>query len=284
MDRFDESLRQRAAEENFPLPEDFDHRVRRTCASLNEITRQKQRYHYGAWIAAALALFIAIPNVSVSFADAVSEIPVLGAIVNVICFRNYVYDDGHRSMNISVPELSGGDTVNTVNQEIGRYTNELMEQFDSDCEGIGDGYRNLNVSSEVLTNTDKWFTLRIEATQIEASSYTFSRFYHIDKMSGQIVRLKDLFTDGADYVTTLSDDVLQQMNAQIAENPGSAYFPEEFSGIDENQNFYINSDGDLVLVFDEFTIAAGSMGMPEFTIDRKIYQNLLKEEYQKGIV
>ena len=51
---------------------------------------------------------------------------------------------------------------------------------------------------------------------------------------------------------------------------------------DAEQNFYFDAEGDLVLVFDEYGIAAGSMGMPEFTMEKNIYQSLLKEEYQKG--
>lgn len=60
--------------------------------------------------------------------------------------------------------------------------------------------------------------------------------------------------------------------------------PEDFAGIDAEQNFYLDANGNLVLVFDEFAIAAGSMLMPEFTIEKNIYQGLLKEAYQKGFV
>ena len=76
-------------------------------------------------------------------------------------------------MDISVPELSGSDAADTVNQEVRAYTDELLTQFYKDCERIGNGYQDLRVSSVVLTNTDTWFTLRIDATQTEASSYAF---------------------------------------------------------------------------------------------------------------
>mgnify|MGYP002740095048 FL=1 len=74
------------------------------------------------------------------------------------------------------------------------------------------------------------------------------------------------------------------MEAQMSANQALAYFPEDFAGIDAEQNFYLDANGNLVLVFDEFAIAAGSMGMPEFTIEKNIYQDLLKEAYQKGFV
>ena len=33
------------------------------------------------------------------------EIPVLGAVVRVITFRDYQYDDGHSTADVHVPEL-----------------------------------------------------------------------------------------------------------------------------------------------------------------------------------
>ncbi|MFQ7057552.1 MAG: RsiV family protein [Turicibacter sanguinis] len=40
----------------------------------------------------------------------------------------------------------------------------------------------------------------------------------------------------------------------------------EFKSIADNQTFYINSSGDVVVVFDKYSIAPGYMGFPEFTI------------------
>ena len=181
MDQFDKLLRQRAAEEPVPVPSDYAGRVFQTCAALSEAPQKIHHRHWGRWLAAALALFIALPNVSTSAAAAMAEIPGLGALVKVITFRSYSYDDGHSSMDILVPELSGSDAANAVDQEVRAYTDELLTQFYRDCERVGDGYQDLRVSSVVLANTDTWFTLRIDATQTEASSYAFSRFYHIDK-------------------------------------------------------------------------------------------------------
>lgn len=99
-----------------------------------------------------------------------------------------------------------------------------------------------------------------------------------------MISLRNLFRDGTDYVSVLSNEVLRQVEAQMSANQALAYFPEDFVGIDAEQNFYLDANGNLVLVFDEFAIVAGSMGMPEFTIEKNIYQGLLKEAYQKGFV
>ena len=278
MDRFDEMLRERAKNEPFPLPEDYAGRVFATCAALEETKPKRHSYRWAAWAAAALALFIAVPNVSPAAAAAMADIPVLGAVVRVVTFRNYTYDDGWHSADVSVPELGGGDAAQAVNEQVRAYTDRLIARFEETCEEeLGkEGYHGLDVTSTVVTDTDEWFTLRVDAVEIQASGYEFSRFYHIDKVGDRVVTLKDLFREDADYVTALSGEVRRQMEEQMAENAEVSYFPEEFTAIDPEQNFYWAADGSLVLAFDEYTIAPGSMGMPEFTIPADVYENLLK--------
>ena len=270
-------LRERAKSEPFPLPEGYAGRVFAACAALEET--KKHSYRWTAWAAAALALFITVPNVSPTAAAAMADIPVLGAIVRVVTFRNYTYDDGYHSADVSVPELAGGAAAQEVSDQVRAYTDRLIARFEETCEEeLGkEGYHGLDVTSTVVTDTDEWFTLRVDAVEIQASGYEFSRFYHINKANDQVVTLKDLFREDADYVTVLSGEVRRQMEERMAENTEASYFPEEFTAIGPEQNFYFNTDGDLVLVFDEYTIAPGSMGMPEFTIPSDVYETLLKK-------
>ena len=276
MDRFDEMLRERAKSEPFPLPEGYAGRVFAACAALEET--KKHSYRWTAWAAAVLALFIAVPNVSPAAAAAMADIPVLGAVVRVVTFRNYTYDDGWHSADVSVPELAGGAAAQEVSDQVRAYTDRLIARFEETCEKeLGkEGYLGLDVSSTVVTDSDTWFTLRVDAVETQASGYEFSRFYHINKATDQVVTLKDLFREDADYVGVLSDEVRQQMEERMAEDREASYFPEEFTAIDPEQNFYFNGSGELVLVFDEYTIAPGSMGMPEFPIPADVYETLLR--------
>ena len=263
MDRFDEILRERAKQEPFPLPEDYAGRVFRTCAALEDAPAKRRHASRWAGVAAAvLALFIAVPNVSPAAAAALAEVPVLGTIVELVTFRSWTYDDGHASADVTVPELDGSAAAREVSDQVRAYTDQLIARFQADCETLGGGYKSLDVISTVVTDSDTWFTLRVDATETQASGYQFSRFYHIDKTTGQVVTLADLFREDADYVTALSGEVLRQMEERMAADESVRYFPEEFTAIDPQQNFYFNGEGELVLVFDEYTIAPGSMGMP----------------------
>ena len=172
--------------------------------------KQKRSYRWLVGVAAALAVFVAIPNVSPAAAAAMEEIPGLGAVVRVITFRDYQYDDGHSTADVHVPELGGSGAADEINDQVQAYTDQLIAQFQTDCEAAGESYQGLDVTSSVVTDSDTWFTLRIDATRTEASGYNFTRFYHINKATGEAVTLSDLFRPDADYVSVLSAEVLER--------------------------------------------------------------------------
>ena len=50
-----------------------------------------------------------------------------------------------------------------------------------------------------------------------------------------------------------------------------------FNEISETQNFYFNEAGELVIAFDEYEIAPGYMGCPEFVIPKSVIKAMEKE-------
>ena len=271
MDPLDEKLKQRAKEEPFPLPEEFSQRLEALCRELEAQPVQKKRvFHPLRWTAgAAAALILLLPNVSVSAQAAMEQIPVLGSIVRVVTLRNYFYDDGHSFASVSIPSVSqGGPGGDAVNEAVQEYTDRLLTQFQQDIQDTGEGYQGLDVSYEVTCDTDTWFTLRINALQVQASGHEMVRYYHIDKTTGEMVTLSDLFPQGTDYVTPLSQEVLRQMEGE------PDFFPEDFAAIDPQQSFYWDDQGDLTLVFDEAEVAPASRGVVEFHTPQEVTQPL----------
>lgn len=274
MEQFDEYLRERAKKEPFPIPEDYHGKVFAICARLEEepkAARKTPRRAWMGWMAAMLALVIAVPNLSPTAAAAMAEIPVLGTLVEILTFREYVYDDGHSSEEVRVPELSGSPAAEEVSRDVEAYTQQIMEQFEADRERLGKGYQNLTVTSQVVTDSADWFTLRIDTVETRASGYEYSRFYHIDKKTGEVVTLGDLFAEDSDYGTVLADEVRGQMETRMEQG----YAPESLETIEPDQDFYWSDQGELVLVFEEYEIAAGAVGMPEFTIPAEVWEPLL---------
>ena len=279
MDQFDRDLKRRAREEPFPLPDSFVQRLRETCDSLEEQPRRKperrQLSHWGAWFAAvAASLLVVLPNVSASAAEVLEQIPVLGSLVQVVTLRNYLYDDGHSFADVSVPQvLEGGQAGSSVNAAVQADIDRLLDQFQQDAEVLAQGgYQSLDVSYEVTADTDRWFTLCVSALQTQASGYQILRYYHIDKSTGEMATLSDLFPSGSDYVSVLSDEVRRQM-----EEGDRSYFSHEFRSIDPEQAFYWTPDGGLVLVFDEASVAAAAEGVLEFSIPASTVETLRTE-------
>ena len=50
---------------------------------------------------------------------------------------------------------------------------------------------------------------------------------------------------------------------------------EGFDQITSEQTFYISADSKLVIVFNEYEVAPGSMGIVEFTIPTEIIKEIL---------
>lgn len=281
MDQFDKKMKMRAQEEPFSLPEDYAGRVFLTCASLEEKTvntTRKTVRRTVAGIAAALALFVTIPNVSASAASVMGSLPVLGPVVQVLTFRHYTEDTANIHADVAVPQVEGsGKAAAEVNAQVQAYTDRLLSQFKDDCKTLGTSYESLDVTYQVVSDTDSWFTLRVDGLATQASGYEFSKIYNINKTSDQVVILDGLFREGTDWQSVLNTELRRQMQAQMADPSGEkSYFMEEFKGVDKSQNYYFNQDGNLVLAFDEYTIAPGSMGAPEFTIAKDVYRNLLR--------
>lgn len=284
MNHFDEQLRQRVRQEPFQVPESFRRRVQAACASLEEEPSAqsgrregRNKSHWKAWsAAAAVALFVALPNVSGSAASALEQVPVLGSLVRVITLRNYFYDDGHSTADVSVPQVTGaGQAGEQVNEAVQANIQKLLDQFYADVDALSQtgGYQGLDVSYDVVTDNEHWFTLRVWAVHAQGSSVQILRYYHINKDTGAVVTLSSLFPEGSDYVSVLS----QQVREQLEKREGQAFF-QDFTSIDPEQSFYWGEDGSLVLVFDEGSVLPASYGNPEVVIPAQVVEKLRENQ------
>lgn len=274
-----------------------------TEKNAKENTKRKQkrnskRYVAGIAVAAALAIIIT-PNVSANAAYAMSQIPILGNVIKMITVREYNYDSERFEAKIKEAQLVQEEVVEndmdsavkeqtkeslqTINEDIEEMTDRLITQFEADVE-LGESYGGVYMEPQVVTDTDTWFTIRIVVTQVAGSGSEYEYFYHIDKTTGKIASLKDLFIDGADYMTPISEDIKKQMREQMAEDENLYYWVDDeitewnFQSIKEDQNFYLNEDGQIVICFDEYEVAPGYMGLVQFTIDNSVVSDILKTD------
>ena len=296
MNDFDKYIKSEVAKEQTDIPDSVKNRIEQTLVDLPEKKPVKKQIRILPRIAASAACFVFIilfllPNVSVTYAQALEQLPVIGDLVRVVTIRNYYYDDNHWKMDINIPQIESEDSksVDYINKDVSELTTALINRFYEDLEINGNkGYGSLNVDYEVVTNTDSWFTLKLTVCQTAASSNTYFKFYHIDKNQGKIVELGDLFNTDK-FSDSLVAEIKKQMQEQMANDENISYWinnsgiGEEFATVSANDNFYWNENGDLVIIFDKYEVGPGSMGTPEFVIDKGVIRDLLKSEFKDVI-
>ena len=268
-------------------------------AGLSARMQQKDNFRKAGWqwksavrvVAAAsvLALLI-VPNVNPKIAEAVADVPVLNKVIDLVTIHHYQEEaaDEKYAASVKTPELTAkGDaqlqsSVGEINAEVVAYADRMIEQFQQEMEQQG-GVYGLDITYNVVTDSEEWFALQINTVETVAGGAETVHYYNLDKLSGRYVLLADLFREDADYVTAISENIKEQMTHRMEVDENVVYdinceLPEDnFQQIAENQTFYCNQDGQLVIVFNEYEVAPGFMGCPEFVIGDAVLKPLLAE-------
>lgn len=278
--------------EQIKVPGELKERMEETMKKAGQDKKRAKRIRmmrYAGSAAAVIAIVLILPNTSRTAAAAMQQIPVLGELFKVVTVREYQVDEDRYIADVKVPEVvseenegPARESADAINFDIQKVTDELIEEFKQNMEEFEDGYQDLLIDSEVLVNDDKWFSLDLVLYQGAGSGYEQHRHYTIDKTTGKRAALSDFF--GEDYVETISESVKSQMRQRMAEDENVTYWidnedvPEwNFESIAEDQDFYVNADGKVVVCFNEYEVAPGYMGAQEFTVERAVVEGMLKE-------
>lgn len=263
--------------------------------------KKKRMLRRGSAAAAAVAAFILLPNLSGDVAYAMGRIPVLGKLVEVVTFRNYQYESERHNADIQVPELVADDalssdknntgdaqvqenikkTTEEINAEIQKITDQIVAEFEENKKDE-EGYQDVMIKHEVINTTEDYFTLKLICFQASGSGAEWDYFYTIDLNTGERLELKDLFQDGADYLTPISENIKEQMRQQMKEDDMMYYWVDEdieemnFDSITDDTSFYINGQNQIVIAFDEYEVAPGYMGCVEFVIPDEVTADIRK--------
>ena len=282
----DDKLRQKARQESVPVPEAFSRRVDETLAQLPvRRTRPAPWRRYLGGLAAAVAITILLPNTSAAMADTMASLPLVGPLFQVITVRTYEEGEGKNQISISTPQISSdtqGTGAQEINQEVDAYIDQLIAEYEQSAHS--NGYYDLDVTWEVVTNTPNWFTLRINSDLVMASGNHQERYYHIDVPTGERRWLSDLFPQDYDYITVISEEIKAQMRQRMEDNDSEIYWLEDavqlgsyyFDTIGPEQDFYFDEQGNIVIPFDKYEVGPGSTGSPSFTLTTpELYDHLL---------
>lgn len=276
------------------LKDKMEEAAARARQSKKKIRTIRRRKRMGS-AAAVLALLLILPNTSRTAAAAMQRLPILGNFFKVVTIREYQVDEERHTADVKVPEVvpdqdsEAGEipketleqarkTAEEINFDIQRVTDELIEEFKSNMEEYEDGYEDIYIDSRVLTDDDRWFSLELILYQGAGSGYERRRHYTIDKTTGKRAELSDFY--GENYIEIVSGEVKSQMRSRMAEDENVIYWLDDeeipewnFRSIAEDQDFYVNAEGNVVICFDEYEVAPGYMGCVEFVLETESLRN-----------
>lgn len=245
-------------------------------------------------VAAAAAFVILLPNLSMSVAHAWEKLPVLSTIVKVVVWRDYQVEEGRYEADITVPQVTvepeeGADdalkeqlqqSVDEINTSVEELTNQIIAEFEANLEADKElyGADSIHVGHEVVTDNEQYFSIKVWVVEAMGSGYEQDHYYTIDRKSGKILTLADLFADDS-YIETVSAEIKRQMSEQMAEDENVYYWlnntdvPEwNFKQVSKDQSFYISEEGRLVICFNEGDVAPMYMGCVSFEMPETIWQ------------
>ena len=275
--------------------ENLKNKVNKILENNKSNTQKKYINIFKNVIAACLIIFFtffSILNINPTFAKTISEIPGFYNIVRILTFNKYSFKDSGIEANIITPQIQGlsnKELETKLNEEFKEISNELIKAFEKDAQKLREEFpeeeihMGIESNYQVKTNNENFLSIDIYILNTVGSSSTVHNFYTINKKTGKLIELKDLFKENCEYVKIISEYIKEEIKTQNENNEYPLYFYDFedetqllFKEINPEQKFYINNNNELVICFDKYEIAPGSTGSPEFIIPNDILKEILK--------
>lgn len=267
------------------IPEHLNYVVNKAIAN-----KEKPKHHIFKYFNYAISTmsctflaFVFLINVNPSLASNIKEIPIIGDIAKVFTIEEYQKEDEFKLINAKIPALENTgntDLEKRINYEIMLKIDKILQEAEKraaeykkaviETGGKEEDYQpiNIQIDYKVGYSDNNIVSFILLKSETLASAYTEMYFYNIDIKTGKNLNLRDIL--GNNYKEIVNETVFKEIDER-SKNPDNVYFTKEengFQGIEnEYQNFYINENGNIVVVFEKYKIAPGYMGTQEFEID-----------------
>lgn len=279
--------------DNIDIPDQLGHvideaiskgRIREVKHMDNHINR---RYRLPMWIkrvsatVASLLIILGITvNASSTAAENIYKIPILGDIAKVMTFREYIIDNDTSIGEVKVPKIG-----NVENKDIEKHINDMItarvdalveEQTQLDAAykeayletgGTEATYQKIETTIDYKKyyTSDKILSFQIYKYQTLAPAYNDILYYNMHLKTGETLTLRDVLGD--DFAHVVKQSVEKQMLSRM-EKENILYDIDDFKTmeISEDRGFYIEENGDIVVVFPKYEVASGAAGQQDFIV------------------
>lgn len=234
-----------------------------------------------AALTAACAVFVLLLNTVPTFAAAMYELPVLGGLCRVLTVADYHETHAASEVDVAMPAIEAGEGAAPWAQEVNALIRETVEAEVAESErraeeyyeayiatgGDPDGFIPVRVDAgyEVYHTGDRLLSFAVIKTESGAAVYSSFHYYNYDVTTGEELTLEDLI--GENYLELCVSAVENGLAALDDESKSMLWEDTDLeSAINESSAFYINEAGNVVLVFDKYSLGAGALGRLEFTV------------------
>lgn len=248
--------------------------------------RRKRQLVSLAAVTGVFALFLGGAAQNAEVRAFASEIPFLGKVVEVILGESYSIKNEKSEVDVDVPKIDANtDVAQLLNKKYLEQGKAAYEQAIKELNELNNQNFSSTTSFNKILDDDRFLVIARQTTKSAGSTSEERSFDTIDKQNNVLLSLPLLFKDES-FLQVLSDEVKKQMTEQMAADPNKIYWidgkdettPTVSQFVTPDQEFYINKNHQLVLTYKQYTVAPGSMGVPEFVIPTKVIKNLLVNE------
>lgn len=186
------------------------------------------------------------------------------------------------SIHLVTPALYGldnEDEAETLNEHFIEYSESLKRDYEALKESAEESLMLGNQPRfsyayfyKIISDNDNYFVFKTEYDFIAASFSNQTEYWNLDKNTRRLLSIADVIPENG--MQMIYDQIYAEMKAANKSGQGHYYIDDDaetldfmLSVLDETHNWYLNSDGELVIAFDKYDIAPGVMGSPEFVID-----------------
>lgn len=268
-----------------PIPAELSDRVLEGIQMGKASYRRRRSRTVRRWMATAacFCLVLAGLNLSPALAGAAANVPVLGGLFQVLTFVDFHKSEDGIHYDVSAPEVEAkSDLAEKVNAAIQGKVDQHLAKARQDWEDYKNAFfatggteeewagreMDVIVDYEVKSQTDTWVSFVVTLAEGWVASMEERYCYNLDLAENRDITLADLL--GENWVERCNEAVRAGIDASVDEEGFTLFFtPEQggFTTVDESTAFYIREDGVPVLVFPEYSIAAGAAGSPEFPVE-----------------
>ena len=277
--------------ENIVIPEDLAGKVQEAIdisrkKRVKRLTRSRRKrvYQWAAGIAAAFTVVTTVGlNTNEAFAMEAQKLPVIGELARILTVRSYEKANDDLHISAKIPGVDLGGDGQQLSDEVNAQIERMTVQYESEAVKRAEEYKEafletggtqeeweehdirIDVWYEIKNQTEDVLSFTVKGTESWTSAYAETRYYNLDLKNNEFLTLEDFL--GQDYVEKANESIRAQIDERMQN--GETFFTSEeggFETIEADQSFYVNENGNPVIVFEKYAIAPGAMGEVEFEI------------------